>query len=81
MPGRFRRKPRSSSAHDPLVRGRIIDRLRDLPPGKTISLLDLHRDLSHLLDDRTVTEIDEIVSALSREGLITARNDKIRLQE
>ncbi len=53
------------------ARGRIIDRLRKLAPGERISLLDLHRDVSHL--QRTDTEIQAIVSSLERDGLIAVR--------
>ena len=63
------------------ARGRIIDRLRELPPGKAISLLDLHRDLTSQLNGRTVEEVDTIVGALSREGLVTIRKNKMRLKE
>lgn len=62
------------------ARGRIIDRLRDLPPGKQISLLDLHDDVTSRIG-RTAEELERLVGALERDGLITTRGNAVALQE
>ena len=62
------------------ARGRIIDRLRDLPEGARISLLDLHADLqAHL--HRSPQEVTAIVRDLSLEGLVLVENGAARLPE
>jgi A/G-specific adenine glycosylase len=63
------------------ARGRVIDRLRELPPGERISFLDLHRDLAPLLGGRTPEEMRNFVSALERDGLIARDGDSIALAE
>ncbi|HET9096255.1 MAG TPA: A/G-specific adenine glycosylase [Candidatus Baltobacteraceae bacterium] len=62
------------------ARGRIIDCLRDLPPGKRISLLDLHADVTSRIG-RTAEELERLVQALERDGLITTRGNAVALQE
>ncbi len=62
------------------ARGRIIDRLRDLPPGKRISLLDLHRDLSRQLK-RDRDDLGAIVAALVRDGLIDIHDEQVALRD
>jgi A/G-specific adenine glycosylase len=62
------------------ARGRIVDRLRELPPGKRISLLDLHRDLSAKVQ-RTSGEVDAIVASLARDGLVELHERHVRLKE
>jgi A/G-specific adenine glycosylase len=61
------------------ARGRIIDRLRELPAGKRISLLDLHRDVSAL--QRSREEIDAIVAALNRDGLVDLQGEQVALRD
>ena len=62
------------------ARGRIIDRLRELPPGKRISLLDLHREVfAHTR--RTRQEIDAIVAALTRDGLVDVQGEQVALRD
>ena len=63
------------------ARGRIVDRLRELPPGKRISLLDLHRDLQPLLPERTFEDVRNLVHALERDGLVAHHEGKIALRE
>jgi A/G-specific adenine glycosylase len=60
------------------VRGRIVDRLRDLPPDQAISLLDLQRAL-HPLVDRDEATFKTIVERLAREGVIEAGAHGVRL--
>jgi A/G-specific adenine glycosylase len=63
------------------ARGRIVDRLRDLPPGERISLLDLHRSLASLLPDRSANDVRTFVASLEREGLIASDGERIALRE
>ena len=62
------------------ARGRIIDRLRELPPGKRISLLDLHDEVTSRIG-RSAEELERLVSALERDGLISTRGNAVSLQE
>jgi A/G-specific adenine glycosylase len=51
------------------LRGRIVDRLRDLPAGQGVSFLDLHDELRRLADcDERAFE--GIVQGLVRDGII-----------
>lgn len=63
------------------ARGRIVDRLRELPPGKRISLLDLHRALRPLLPDKSLADVRELVGALERDGLLARDGERIALPE
>ena len=62
------------------ARGRIVDRLRDLPAGRRISLLDLHA-VTPALAQRTSEEVREIVAGLKRDGLITLAGNGVALRE
>jgi A/G-specific adenine glycosylase len=61
------------------ARGRIVDRLRELPPGQRISLLDLHRDLSEIMRERTHSQVRALVVALAGDGLVAVDGDEISL--
>jgi A/G-specific adenine glycosylase len=61
------------------ARGRIIDRLRQLPAGKRVSLLVLHRDLAAL--GRTPAELGAMLESLDREGLVEVRGQQVALRE
>lgn len=63
------------------ARGRIVDRLRELPPGERISLLDLALAVRSRLPGRSAEEIREVVAALERDGLVSRDGDGIALQE
>lgn len=63
------------------ARGRIIDRLRDLPPGQRISLLDLHRAVGPTMPERSIEEIREFVAALERDGLVRLDGNHVGLRE
>ncbi|MDQ2872322.1 MAG: A/G-specific adenine glycosylase [Candidatus Eremiobacteraeota bacterium] len=63
------------------ARGRIVDRLRALPEGANISLLDLHRELQPVLAGRSCDELAAIVSALARDGLVQERDGALALHE
>jgi A/G-specific adenine glycosylase len=60
------------------ARGRIVDRLRELPPGRKISLLDLHAQCG---GERTVEEFDDIVTSLHRDGLVASDGQRVALAE
>lgn len=62
------------------ARGRIIDRLRELPPGERISLLDLHSAVP-AFSVRTVEDLRELVAALEKDGLITHDGECVALRE
>jgi len=62
------------------ARGRIIDRLRDLPPGRRISLLDLHEDVTRRIG-RSFGELQSLVQALERDGLVSTRAPGVALRE
>ncbi|HEV2260721.1 MAG TPA: hypothetical protein VGR69_00300 [Candidatus Rubrimentiphilum sp.] len=61
------------------ARGRIIDRLRELPAGRRISLRALQRDLAGLR--RSAKELQTLVVALEREGLISVQNRQVALRD
>lgn len=61
------------------ARGRIIDRLRELPAGKRVSLIDLHRDLD--LPGRSAEDVATLVDALARDGLVVVRNRQVALTD
>jgi A/G-specific adenine glycosylase len=63
------------------ARGRIVDRLRELPAGVGISLLDLHREVAPLLPGRPIEEVDALVGALERDGLVARSGERIALAE
>ncbi|MBV8067725.1 MAG: A/G-specific adenine glycosylase [Candidatus Eremiobacteraeota bacterium] len=63
------------------ARGRIIDRLRALPPGARISLLDLYDSLVPQLGGRSFEEMSAFVGALQRDGLVTHDGTHVALRE
>jgi A/G-specific adenine glycosylase len=63
------------------ARGRIIDRLRALEAGATISFLDLHGSLRDVLPDRDADDVRRIVGALERDGLIAVSGERVALRE
>ena len=63
------------------ARGRIVDRLRALPPGTQISLLDLFHDLKPLLAERSFNDLRESLDALQRDGLISHDGERAALRE
>jgi A/G-specific adenine glycosylase len=61
------------------LRGRIIDRLRDVPAREGIALEQLQRELSaHVPPDR-LHEIPSVVDALERDGIVTRIAACVRL--
>ena len=62
------------------ARGRIIDRLRELPPGHRISLLQLHDDVTRGIG-RTPENLGALVEALARDGLVDVRDRGVALRD
>ena len=63
------------------ARGRIVDRLRDLPPGHRISLFDLYDSLAASMAGRTLDELREFVRSLEDDGLVTRDGTHVALRE
>jgi A/G-specific adenine glycosylase len=63
------------------ARGRIVERLRDLPPGQRISLLDLARELAPAIPGRGLDDVRGLIAALERDGLITDDGTSVALRE
>lgn len=61
------------------ARGRIVDRLRELPAGKRISLLDLHRELKETLPGRSASDVRDLVSALAADGVVSVEDRGVAL--
>jgi A/G-specific adenine glycosylase len=61
------------------ARGRIVDFLRELPPGRAISLLDLHAELAPVLGSRGPAEIASLVASLERDGVVQCSDEQVRL--
>ena len=62
------------------ARGRIIDRLRELPAGERISRLHLTQAVQPQLPGRSSEELRQVVAALERDGLISNDAGDIALQ-
>lgn len=56
------------------LRGRIIDRLRDVPRGDALALAELMRSLEDVVAAERIAEIPSVVDVLAREGIV-ARTD------
>jgi A/G-specific adenine glycosylase len=79
-----RRSPQNSISFQRTTRyarGRIVDRLRDLPPGERISLIDLHHAVAPAIPGRSAEEVREFVDALERDGLVIHDGTHIALRE
>ena len=63
------------------ARGRIVERLRDLPPGARISLLDLYDSLAASIAGRSFDEVRAFVGSLERDGLVTHDGTHVALRE
>ena len=61
------------------LRGRIVDRLRDLRSRETIALAALVRDLAAVVPSDRLVEIPTVVDALVAEGLIAGNEHGIAL--
>jgi len=63
---------------DRYARGRIVERLRRLPSGQRIRLLDLHGELQPLLK-RSPQEFDTLVARLAGDGLLERHGEEVAL--
>jgi A/G-specific adenine glycosylase len=63
------------------ARGRIVERLRALPPGQRISLLDLHGDLQPLMPERSLEDVTGLVAILERDGLVARDGETVALRD
>ncbi len=62
------------------LRGRIIDRLRELAAGEKVSLLDLQSDLSSN-STKLWHEVEKTVQALQKDGLLKREADGVALAD
>jgi A/G-specific adenine glycosylase len=61
------------------LRGRIIDRLRDVPPREALALDALQRDLAAVVPSDRLHEIPSVIDALVRDGIVTRDARSVRL--
>ena len=61
------------------LRGRIIDRLRDVPARESLAVEALQHDLSTVVPADRLHEIPSIVDMLEREGIVTRNATTVRL--
>ena len=62
------------------LRGRIVDRLRDVPRGATLPVDDLIAALAAIVPADRLCEIPTITAALERDGIIEREADAVRLR-
>ncbi len=62
------------------LRGRIIDRLRDVPAREVLSLAALQRELGAIVPADRLPEIPQVVIALERDGIVLQTAQGVRLR-
>ncbi|MBV9438610.1 MAG: A/G-specific adenine glycosylase [Candidatus Eremiobacteraeota bacterium] len=62
------------------LRGRIVDRLRDVADGETLALDNLARDLAAVVPHDRLEELGRAVDALERDGIVVNERGAIRLR-
>jgi A/G-specific adenine glycosylase len=62
------------------LRGRIIDRLRDVASGQTLALAALQHDLAACVPPDRLPEIPAVVDALVRDGIVARDAASVRLR-
>ena len=62
------------------LRGRIVDRLRDLPGGAVLSVDRLVADLTGVVPADRLVELVPTIDALERERIVTREESGIRLR-
>ncbi len=62
------------------LRGRIVDRLRDLPAGEALHVDLLVASLADVVPRERLGEIPTIAGALERDGLVVITNGELRLR-
>lgn len=61
------------------LRGRIIDRLRDVPPDEAIAVDALQRDLATVVPPDRIGEVENTIDALVRDGIVIRVAAGVRL--
>jgi A/G-specific adenine glycosylase len=61
------------------LRGRIVDRLRDVASGDALSIDVLERDLAAVVPADRLHEIPDVLDALVRDGIVTRVAARVRL--
>ncbi|HEX3469103.1 MAG TPA: A/G-specific adenine glycosylase [Candidatus Elarobacter sp.] len=64
---------------DRFLRGRIVDRLRDVPASESLALDTLREDLATIVPADRLHDIPGVVEALVRDGIVTRVATSIRL--
>ena len=62
------------------LRGRIVDRLRDVPRGEALHVDDLIAALATIVPADRLSEIADVAGALERDGIIERREQSLRLR-
>jgi A/G-specific adenine glycosylase len=62
------------------LRGRIVDRLRDLAPGETLHLDELSASLAAIVPGDRLAEIPAVAEALDRDGIVVVSGGSLRLR-
>jgi len=62
------------------LRGRIVDRLRDLPAGETLPIGTLVTSLATVVPADRLAEIPIVALALERDGIVLLVDDELRLR-
>jgi A/G-specific adenine glycosylase len=80
------RSPRSPQESIPFerttryLRGRIVDRLRDVPRGETLRVDELMAALATIVPPDRIVEIPVVADALERDGIIEQHEGSLRLR-
>jgi A/G-specific adenine glycosylase len=61
------------------LRGRIIDRLRDVPASASLAVCELQRDLADVVPRDRLDEVPSVVEALVAEGIVAFDERGVRL--
>jgi hypothetical protein len=61
------------------LRGRIIDRLRDVPAHAVLAVAELQRDLAPVVPNDRLAEIPAVIDALVAEGIVALDERGVRL--
>jgi A/G-specific adenine glycosylase len=83
MRARGRRSPQESIPFERTtryLRGRIVDRLRDVPRGETLGVNELIAALASIVPPDRIPEIAVIADALERDGIIEQNAGTLRLR-
>jgi A/G-specific adenine glycosylase len=83
MRARGKRSPQESIPFERTtryLRGRIVDRLRDVPRGETLTVAELIAALATIVPPDRIPEIPIIADALERDGIIEQTAGTLRLR-